>query len=116
MAAARMAVRPAHCYELPGEVIAAGFAEGYFDVTCARRPRQSTIDCHDPERPFIGDLRGGIDRQVLAELRQCLARFSPAAFQLLAKGEAAISSASRAPVMAQRYQRLGCSRSTALTI
>jgi hypothetical protein len=70
MAAARMAVRPAHCYELPGEVIAAGFAEGYFDVTFARRPRQSTIDCHDPERPLIGDLRGGIDRQVLAARRR----------------------------------------------
>jgi hypothetical protein len=71
MAAARMAVRPAHTATSPGsEVIAAGFAEGYFDVTFARRPRQSTIDCHDPERPLIGDLRGGIDRQVLAELRQ----------------------------------------------
>jgi hypothetical protein len=70
MAAARMAVRPAHTATSPGsEVIAAGFAEGYFDVTFARRPRQSTIDCHDPERPLIGDLRGGIDRQVLADKR-----------------------------------------------
>jgi hypothetical protein len=43
MAAARMAVRPAHTLRARGEVIAAGFAEGYFDVTFVAAVRKASM-------------------------------------------------------------------------